>query len=329
MLLNFLTKKLLCDPVSRIMSSGGNFCRRLKQFFHQPVLKLAHHARRVHGSLNRCRLAGGLFVLAIVLAAYQAGVLLERSHTISARDLLVHAQARAMDAQQLKINQTRLLARELGIMQARIMRLEVLGQRLIDSQNLDEEFDFSHQPGVGGGSLLLPQAPLHSDELSTTMQQLKPRAERLEMQLTMLGDFINHSELQLAMMTKTWPVRRGWISSRFGQRHSPFTGALEMHHGIDIVAGEGAPIKAVAGGVVRMAKRSPDYGNVIEVDHGNGYSTLYAHNKVNLVQEGDLVQQGDIIATLGNTGRSTGRHLHFEVLKHGQPIDPQTYLKRP
>lgn len=328
-LLVFLLKVL---NVSKVLFEKA--CERppiflLKRFFQQAKTAAIQRTAHLHAYFAWHRLAGALFVLAMLLVAYQSGVLLERFNTMEERDLLVHAQERAADARQLKINQTRLLARELGVIQARITRLEVLGRRLAESQDLGQEFDFSRPPGLGGGSLPpTPQSKMNAYELSAVMQQLNPHAEHLEMQLAMIGDFIEQHKLRINMMPKGWPVERGWISSRFGRRNSPFTGVPEMHEGIDIAGREGTPVLAVAAGVVRTAEMRRDYGYMIEIDHGNGYSTRYAHNKINMVREGDLVQQGSVIAKLGNTGRSTGNHLHFEVLKHGQPIDPQTYLNR-
>lgn len=310
-------------------ASQVSFVSLCKKLFQRLKAIAVQRTGRLHVYFAWHRLAGALFVSAMLLAAYQSGVLLERSSTMEERDLLVYAQERAADARQLKINQTRLLARELGLIQARITRLEVLGQRLAESQDLGQEFNFSRPPGLGGGLLPpSPQSKMNAYELSAVMQKLNPHAEHLEMQLAMIGDFIEQHKLRINMMPKGWPVDRGWISSRFGRRNSPFTGAPEMHEGIDIAGREGTPILAVAAGVVRKAAMSRDYGYMVEIDHGNGYSTRYAHNKTNLVREGELVQQGSVIAQLGNTGRSTGNHLHFEVLKHGQAIDPQIYLNR-
>ena len=266
------------------------------------------------------------FFLSMMLVAYQTGVLLERSDVTTQRDLLAHAQGRADDAHQLRITQARLLAKEMGTIQARIMRLEVLGQRLAESQGLDQEFDFSSLPGVGGSSALSFRPAIEFDEPAAAVHTLSPHLERLEIQLAMIGDFTKRQEFKIGMMPHGWPVTRGWISSYFGLRNSPFTGRREMHEGIDIAGREGTPIQAVAGGVVRLTRQSADYGNLIELDHGNGYVTRYAHNKENLAAEGELVKKGDVIATMGSTGHSTGSHLHFEVLKNGQPIDPRTYL---
>ena len=284
--------------------------------------------KRVLGSRHSHQLARVLFVAVMLLATYQTGVLFERLDVEAERDLLAYAKKRADDARQLSVNQSRLLAKELGVMQARLIRLEALGQRLAESQGLDEEFDFSHPPGVGGA---VPpfQAALSAERLDEMMRQFNPRSEYLEMQLAMLSDYLDYKQFEVNMMPKGWPLERGWISSHFGQRNSPFSGKLEMHYGIDIAGREGTPILAVAAGIVRVARASPDYGYMVEIDHGNAYSTRYAHNKINLVKEGDLVRKGGVIALLGSTGRSTGNHLHFEVLKYGHPIDPRKYLSQP
>ena len=123
-----------------------------------------------------------------------------------------------------------------------------------------------------------------------------------------------------------WPVRKGWISSRYGDRTDPFTGERAHHSGLDFVGKRGSDVLSVAGGVVVWAGKDSGYGNMIEIDHGNGYRTRYAHNDSLLVQPGDPVRAGQLIARMGSTGRATTAHVHFEVLKDGNTVNPAKFV---
>ena len=221
-----------------------------------------------------------------------------------------------------------LLASKVGLFEARLTRLDVLGGHLVDLYGLDpEEFNFTEEPGIGGAGIAsgYPSGGLSAPSL---LNRLRARAEVHELKLSILKEVLGNSELAQGMKPLGWPVTRGWLSSGFGRRISPFTGNHERHVGVDIAGVEGTPVYAIASGVVTYARRFRNYGNTVEIDHGNNYSTRYAHNQVNLVTTGQTVKQGDVIALLGNTGRSTGPHLHFEVLKNGRQINPQKYLRR-
>lgn len=208
----------------------------------------------------------------------------------------------------------RVLTDKLARFDARLTRLELLGDRLITLHALDErDFDLPAPPaGVGGA-----REPLAA---------LQERLEARELRLGYLRE--RHADQTRAShrLPQGWPVERGSISSPFGARVSPFTGRLEMHQGIDIRARPGSQVRAVAAGVVTAAHARGRYGLLVEIDHGDGYRTRYAHNRVNLVEVGDLVEKGEAVALLGNTGRSTGPHLHFEVLRNGRPVDPRAHL---
>lgn len=123
------------------------------------------------------------------------------------------------------------------------------------------------------------------------------------------------------------PLKNGWISSYYGMRTDPFTGRRAMHHGTDFAGKEGSEILSVAAGVVTYSGERYGYGHMVEISHGNGYITRYGHNRENLVKAGDVVEKGQAIALLGSTGRSTGPHVHFEVLKNGRGVDPSSYIR--
>jgi murein DD-endopeptidase MepM/ murein hydrolase activator NlpD len=124
------------------------------------------------------------------------------------------------------------------------------------------------------------------------------------------------------------PVAGGWVSSHFGYRSDPFTGHRAWHKGVDIAGKTGTDVVAVAAGVVTRADNVTGYGNMVEIDHGEGYVTRYGHNKENKVKAGDLIEKGQVIAAMGSTGRSTGSHVHFEVYKNGRVVDPSSYIQR-
>ncbi len=145
--------------------------------------------------------------------------------------------------------------------------------------------------------------------------------------MELLSAILLDRELNAQTVPTGLPVKTGYRSSGFGRRIDPITGHEEFHAGIDFNGPRGSPIHAVADGVVVFSGRRPGYGNTVEIDHGNGYRTRYAHNDRNLVKVGDRVRVGDMIATMGRSGRTTGVHLHFEVWRHGRPVDPAPYLR--
>jgi murein DD-endopeptidase MepM/ murein hydrolase activator NlpD len=191
----------------------------------------------------------------------------------------------------------------------------------------DGEFDFSESPGVGG-----PDEPaLGSAEIPGLMDDLDhlgARLDRQERQLTVLANLLVDRKLSEDARPRGRPVKVGYVSSYFGRRTDPFTGQPRFHRGIDFAAKTGAEIVAVATGVVTWTGYRHGYGQMVEVTHGNGYVTRYAHNARNLVAVGDHVEQGDTIALMGATGRATGSNLHFEVWQNGRPVDPVRFIRQ-
>lgn len=218
--------------------------------------------------------------------------------------------------------QLEVLARKVAMFEARLSRLDMLGARLVDLYGLKrDEFDFFDNPGVGGGS----DYP-GGTSAALSMDDLDERVKKTELQLRILREVISKDELLREMTPGGWPVARGWVSSPFGNRANPFNGRREFHLGVDIVAPEGTPVYALASGIVKTARKFRNYGHTVEIDHGKNCSTRYAHNLKNLVSEGEVIKQGDVIALVGNSGRSTGAHLHFELLKDGRQINPEKSL---
>ena len=147
-------------------------------------------------------------------------------------------------------------------------------------------------------------------------------------QLEVLDDLLVSKKLQADTFVAGRPIKKGWLSSRYGKRIDPFTGKTAWHNGVDFAGKVGADIIAVASGVITTAQSRTGYGKTVEINHGGGYKTRYAHAKELFVDVGDVVRKGDLIAAMGSTGRSTGPHVHFEVFKNGRTVDPAAYLQR-
>lgn len=220
------------------------------------------------------------------------------------------------------------LALRLGQMNAHVVRLDALGAQLTQMAGLkDGEFDFTSVPSLGG-----PEEPLGDNEfmqISGVINALDVLDEQLTdrgRQLTVLEDMLLNRKLRDEVHPEGRPVTAGYISSRFGSRTDPFTGRRAFHKGVDFAGREGADVVAVASGVVIWSGPRYGYGQLVEINHGNGYVTRYAHNADNLVAVGDTVKRGQVIARMGETGRATGPNLHFEVLVNDKVVDPLTYI---
>jgi len=243
----------------------------------------------------------------------------------------VSGQAKAIErAQQLADEQVGVLAARVGRIQARVTRLDALGKRLTEVASLRRgEFDFDAAPALGG-----PEAGPAIEgryvvaPLDEVLDELELAVRNRQRQLGALEAVIRSRRLASLLLPSGLPVESGYVSSGFGSRVDPFTGLEAPHEGIDLAAPPGTPILAAASGIVSYADEGGSYGMLVEITHGGGYVTRYAHNASILVQPGETVRRGDTIALLGSTGRSTGPHLHFEVLRDGRPLDPLQYLAR-
>lgn len=216
-----------------------------------------------------------------------------------------------------------LLARQLGEVQAKLTQLESLGERVSGLAGIHAN-DIKAKPGQGGA--LVTGRPLSVEELQATLADL----DRLTMQrtdlLTVLESRLFDQKMRNLMVPTQRPLADGSLGSLFGWRIDPITGRSALHTGLDFQADNGTPILAAAGGVVVVQEFHPAYGNLVEIDHGNDLVTRYAHASAVYVKQGDLIRRGQTIAAVGSTGRSTGSHLHFEVLVSGVPQDPQKFL---
>ena len=220
------------------------------------------------------------------------------------------------------------LTLRVGQLQARIIRLDALGKRLVEVANLDKgEFDFDHPPAQGGPAETSHLEPVKIPDFLKELDRLEQQLADREQQLTALESVLMSRTLQAEVFPTGRPVKKGWASSHFGYRTDPFTGKRAFHYGVDFAGVEGSDIISVAAGVVTYAGKKYGYGNLVEVDHGNGISTRYGHNKVILVKVGEKVEKGQVLAKMGSSGRSTGPHVHFEVLKNNKHVNPIRYVK--
>ncbi len=219
------------------------------------------------------------------------------------------------------------LSSRIGLLQAHVMRLDALGRKLVRMASIDKaEFDFNLTPALGGPETVTNMG-LEPDELSQAIEQLSFELENRENQLVVLENLVLDENLQKEIQPSGRPITKGWISSYYGMRTHPLSGRREMHKGIDFAGKLGGQVIAVAKGVVTYAGKRYGYGNVIDIAHGNGYTTRYAHNSRLLVSVGDTVEKGFQIAEIGSSGRSTGPHVHFEVLKNGREMNPVRFIR--
>ena len=215
------------------------------------------------------------------------------------------------------------LARQLGEMQAKLTQLESLGERVSGLAGINAA-DIRAKPGQGGA--LVTGRPLSMDELQATLADLdRLTAQRTDL-LTVMESRLFDQKMRNMMIPTQMPVSDGNLGSEFGWRIDPITGRSALHTGLDFQADSGKAILAAAGGVVLVQVYHAAYGNMVEIDHGNDLVTRYAHASSVLIKKGDIVRRGQKIAAVGSTGRSTGAHLHFEVLVQGVPQDPQKFL---
>jgi hypothetical protein len=221
------------------------------------------------------------------------------------------------------------MAMRLGEVNAHVIRLDALGKRLTEMADIDSrEFNFDRDPPRGGpegdGEGMSAQIP----DISAMLRQLEQRVDLRESQLSALENVILARELHQAIHPEGRPVANGFISSYFGERADPFDGLETFHKGVDFAGTVGSPVTAVAAGVVTWAGERTGYGKLVEINHGDGFTTRYAHNERTLVTVGQTVRRGESVALMGSTGRSTGPHLHFEVLRNGRQVDPLSYIGR-
>ncbi len=224
---------------------------------------------------------------------------------------------------------TRAMARRMAELNAQMMRLDAAGERMVKVADLDpKEFNFNRPPSLGGPETEdIAVATATLDPLLQSIEKFESKLSERERQMRVLEDLLMASRMQNEVMPSGWPVAKGFISSLFGFRTDPFSGRGAFHEGIDFAGAEGSSVVAVGAGVVSYAGERSGYGILVEINHGNGYITRYGHNEAVLVKAGDTVHKGQRISLMGSTGRSTGPHVHFEVLLNGSPVNPAQYIE--
>ncbi len=215
----------------------------------------------------------------------------------------------------------------LGEMQAQLLRLDALGERLVRMSGLNvEEFDFENPPAQGGaeqGAVMDYTIKELASELASVVSLIEDRERKLDI----IQDLIMEKDLSAQALPTGWPVKSGYVSSNYGFRVHPIKKVRLFHDGIDFASPRGTPVFAVADGIVTFSGRKGGYGNTVDVRHINGLVTRYGHNAKNIVKVGQMIHRDQQIATVGSTGVATGPHVHFEVRKNDKAIDPMPYLR--
>ena len=218
------------------------------------------------------------------------------------------------------------LTNQLSKMQGRLWRIEALAAHMRDLSGLqDDEFNFE-QTVAQGGPLAEEAREFAWVDLQTQLNQLALQLDRREKELGILDTVMVELQRSEQVQLSGRPIAKGWLSSAYGNRMDPITGQPAWHAGVDFAGSQGSDVLAVASGVVVFADRRDGYGKLVEINHGNGVSTRYGHHDKLLVKAGEIVKKGDVIGLMGSSGRSTGPHVHFEVLRNGRTIDPTRFI---
>jgi murein DD-endopeptidase MepM/ murein hydrolase activator NlpD len=219
------------------------------------------------------------------------------------------------------------LSARLSTLQAHLLRLDALGSRLIEIADMsDKEFNMLEPPGLGGPLMMTEQTSLGVIDFVEALQAVSQSIEDRNEKFTAMESMLLDSNIQSQILPEGSPVTGGWTSSLFGWRTDPISGKKGFHEGIDFAGRSGSNVSSVAAGIVTWSGKDSGFGRMVEISHGNGYVTRYAHNKKNLVAVGDKVEKGQKIAVMGSSGRSTGPHVHFEVVHNGRHVNPRKFV---
>jgi len=281
-------------------------------------------------------IVSGAFVLTLVVllaGALNYGILRysDEMKTPYVRDVLVSIQLQQQEKTKTYLQDNlNAMAVRLGQMQAQLLRLDTLGERLAKLAGFKpQELMFNEMPARGGAISSVPNQNLSLDDFTLQIDLLTRQLEDRGDKLGLLESMFTLESARKKLTPTKLPVEGGWYSSNYGWRIDPFTGQRAFHEGIDFMAEEGTPIHAAAAGVVVYSGLHPQYGNMIEIDHGNDLISRYAHASKRFVKIGDVVLRGSRIAAVGSTGRATGAHLHFEVRQRGAAKNPSQFLQLP
>lgn len=292
-------------------------------------------ARTLTVGLPQVFLLGLALMVAVVMAAAAMNYLMLRVasdfHIPYLQTMLLSAQQEQHEKAQSYLRENlNAMAVKLGQMQAQLVRLDTLGERLTKLAGFKpQDLVFNELPGRGGAISSLPSQDLSLGDFTRQLDLLTRQLDDRGDKLGILESLFTLDSAKKKLVPTMLPVEGGWYSSNYGWRIDPFTGQRAFHEGIDFIAEQGTPIFAAAGGVVVFSDFHPQYGNMVEIDHGNDLVSRYAHASKRLVRLGEVVLRGAKIAEVGRTGRSTGPHLHFEVRQRGAPANPMQFLRLP
>ena len=297
-----------------------------------------------HGSSRSVHLSSGLITLVFTVIFFIPAALggtaiywwidINERQTKNQANKMWHQELDAQRAEIEEVKQKSLeridaLTPKIGELQARLMRLDALGKRLTSVANLGDEFDFDQPPPMGGPEYLYEESSGYTDsELMEALDFLTNKIEQRQQQLELIHSLLTKRSFADQVYIAGRPIEKGWMSSTFGRRSDPFTGRTSWHGGIDFAGKENSNVLATGAGVVVHSAARSGFGNLVEIDHGDGYLTRYAHLNEFIVSKGDIVQRGDTIGLMGCTGRCTGPHVHYEVLRNGRAVDPLRYVSR-
>ena len=293
-------------------------------------LTLLYRGKNVRFSmkLNKARWLSALTVFALI-----SGFIV---HLVASSDQIPESPpyqiSNLPNIERSDVNREQVLAvtMKLAELQSQVLRLNALGDRLAEDASIpDREFNFEQLP-PSGGPMVQSEKPIEKSltELLVDISKLEDSLAHEEKQLKMLESITFGHHIENTRYLSGRPITKGWLSSYYGTRKDPFTGKPAMHKGVDFAGSENASIIATASGVVSWAGERYGYGQLVEINHGDGLKTRYGHNKVLTVAVGDVVTKGQVIAKMGSTGRSTGPHVHYEILRNNRQIDPTKYVYR-
>jgi hypothetical protein len=270
----------------------------------------------------------GIFWLGYYFAPLNPAVSYSAGMTSSWQKEIDHQRAQIAATRGAFNDNINALAYRLGELQAHMARLNAVGQRMVVMAHLDpDEFNFHAVPPVGGPDEGESTAGRSLDQFNTALDEFTMRLDEREREMRVLQDLLVDTRLRQDAHPSGYPVLSGWVSSGFGWRQDPFSGRSALHRGVDFAARPGADVISVAAGIITHAGSREGYGNMVEINHGNGYVTRYGHNSRVLVRVGDRILKGQRIAMVGSTGRSTGPHVHFEVLRNDLVVNPSAYIQ--
>ncbi|MDO6427190.1 M23 family metallopeptidase [Thalassotalea sp. 1_MG-2023] len=294
-------------------------------------LTLLYRGKNVRFSmkLNKFHWLSAITVFAVI-SGFVVHLFMSADAVPNSSTFTVKSPTKEPEALTVSKQQVTALTMKLAELQSQVLRLNALGDRLAEEANIPaKEFNFQDLPPSGGPiEQTLSSQTKTLAELLADITSVESSLAFEEKQLNLLESLTLGHHIENTSYLSGRPITKGWLSSYFGTRKDPFTGRPAMHKGVDFAGKEDAEIIATAAGVVSWASRRYGYGNLIEINHGKGLKTRYGHNKEILVKIGDVVSKGQVIARMGSTGRSTGPHVHYEILRNNKQIDPIKYVYR-